>query len=80
MKKVLTEEDWSDMGWDHIPTCWELLEDIMENGINISFEMGGNTSWWCVLRDKNRNAIVPVQLGNTIDEAIEKLWRKLFCK
>ena len=74
------EEKWYNMGFNEVPTCWDLLEYIMENNINISFEMGGNTSWWCVLRDNTRKAIVPVQSGKTIDEAIEKLWKKLYCK
>lgn len=79
MDKII-EEKWYERGFHEVPTCWNLLEHIMTNNINVSFEMGGNTSWWCVLRDHARKAIVPAQSGKTIDEAIEKLWKKLYCK
>ena len=60
--------------WDHEPTWGELLEDIFENYTNITCEFGGQTSFWMVIRDPSRTAIVPVQTGKDIDEVAQKVW------
>ncbi len=63
--------------WDHDPSIEQLLDDIFENHINISFEMGGKTSWWAVVRDTKRKAIIPVQTGKSPEEVVKRIWLKI---
>lgn len=63
--------------WDDRPSIEDLLADMFENNINISFEMGGQTSWWAIVRDTKRKAIIPVQTGKTPEEVVKKSWLEL---
>ncbi len=62
----------------YIPLLSELIEACKKTGWDRHFEMGGCESWWAVLRNEtNQKAIVPVQLGETPEEAVANLWLKL---
>lgn len=60
------------------PTLSELIEACMDFYSPAHFEMGGWKTWWAILRNENNiEALVPVQSGQTPEEAVAKLWLAL---
>lgn len=60
------------------PTLSELIEACLDFYHPCSFEMGGENTWWAILRGKgNKRALVPVQVGSTPEEAVANLWLAL---
>ena len=63
-----------------IPTLSELIEACMEDK-QYSFELGGQTSWFAIMRkDNNSKAVVPVQTAHTPEEAVAKLYLALHAR
>lgn len=64
-----------------MPTIEELIEACLDFYFPCSFEMGGKNTWWAILRDeKNVKALVPVQSGSTLLEAVANLYIALNTK
>jgi hypothetical protein len=57
------------------PSWGEVLEDIFTDGCGgYTCEFGGDKTFWVVIRDRNRRAVIPVQVGRTLDEAAARAW------
>lgn len=60
-------------GWDHEPDLGEIIDDIFENYMNITIEMGGINTFWFVVKGNGR-AIVPVQISSTLLDSAKQAW------
>lgn len=57
---------------------FELMKKCMDFYPGCTFEMGGRTSWWAIIRDSsNQRALVSVQSGKTPLEVPTKLYKTL---